>query len=153
MSDPFEGKTMPRAVLFGAGAMIVVVIGLVLVAQFTGVGRVETPEAEPVHAMDVRFEDRADGAVEVYDAENDRRVEVLAPGSNGFVRGVLRGLARDRMLEEIGKERPFRLTRWSDGRLSLEDPTTGRTVDLNAFGKTNTAAFAELLAAGRGTAP
>ena len=40
---------------------------------------------------------------------------------------------------------PFRLTRWADGRLSVEDPTTGRRVDLGAFGAVNAASFAKLM--------
>ena len=63
---------------------------------------------------------------------------VVAPGTNGFLRGVLRGLARERKLERSAIEPPFRLTRWADGRLSLEDPATGRRIDdLEAFGPTN----------------
>ncbi len=40
---------------------------------------------------------------------------------------------------------PFRLSAWSDGRLTLEDPATGRAVDLEAFGPTNEATFVRLL--------
>ena len=40
------------------------------------------------------------------------------------------------------------LTRWADGRLSLEDRTTGRVIALDAFGPTNGEAFAQLLTAG-----
>jgi putative photosynthetic complex assembly protein len=76
-----------------------------------------------------------------------RVVDVLPPGTNGFVRGVLRGLARERRRQEIGQQPPFRLTLWDDGRLSLEDETTGRRIELEAFGPTNLAAFARLLAA------
>jgi putative photosynthetic complex assembly protein len=68
-------------------------------------------------------------------------------GTNGFVRGVLRGLARERRLNDVGAQPPFQLTRWSDGRLSLDDPATGRRIDLVAFGPTNAGAFAQLLTA------
>jgi hypothetical protein len=34
-----------------------------------------------------------------------------------------------------------------DGRLTLQDPATGRNLDLLAFGPTNAALFARLLAA------
>ena len=63
------------------------------------------------------------------------------------MRGVLRGLARDRRADGIGRSPPFRLTRWADGRLSLDDPATGRHVDLEVFGPTNAGAFAEILTA------
>jgi putative photosynthetic complex assembly protein len=73
--------------------------------------------------------------------------ETLAPGTNGFVRGVLRGLMRERKAESIGPTAPFRLTHWANGRLSLDDPSTGRHVDLEVFGPTNAGAFAQILAA------
>ena len=46
---------------------------------------------------------------------------------------------------------PFRLTRYADGRLALDDPSTGAHVELRAFGPTNEAAFARLLPAGAPT--
>jgi putative photosynthetic complex assembly protein len=135
----------PRGALLGAAALV----GLALVAtgfaRLSGIGTTHPPEAGPITSRDLRFEDRADGAVAVYDAENDKVVDVLAPGTNGFVRGVLRGLARDRKLQKIGTEPPFRLTRWDDGRLSIEDSVTHQRIELGSFGPTNAAAFARLL--------
>ena len=97
---------------------------------------------------DLRFDDRADGGVVITEWPAGDVVAVLPPGTNGFVRGVMRGLARDRRAREIGSEPPFRLTHWSDGRLTLDDPSTGRRIDLDAFGPTNTAVFARLMGAG-----
>lgn len=147
MSDPSGNRPFPRGALFGAAALVLLALLSVTAARLSGVGVMEMPAAAPVQSRDLRFEDRASGAVAVFDARDDRVVEVLAPGTNSFVRGVLRGLARDRMLREIGSRPPFRLTRWADGRLSIEDPTTGRRIDLGAFGPTNAAAFARLLTA------
>jgi putative photosynthetic complex assembly protein len=93
----------------------------------------------------LQFEDRADGAVVVYDARSEQIAAVLAPETNGFVRGVMRGLARERRREDIGSGPPFMLTRWSDGRLSIEDEATHQRIELVAFGPTNFAAFARLL--------
>jgi putative photosynthetic complex assembly protein len=98
-----------------------------------------------VSSHELRFEDRADGAVLVY--EHEQLVDTLSPGTNGFVRGVLRGLARGRRADGVGRSPPFRLTRWADGRLSLDDPETGRHVDLEVFGPTNAGAFADILTA------
>ena len=81
----------------------------------------------------------------MYANRDDRLVDVLAPGTNGFVRGVLRGLVRERRADRVGPQPPFRLTRWADGRLSLDDPSTGRHVDLEVFGPTNSGAFAQIL--------
>ena len=46
---------------------------------------------------------------------------------------------------------PFRLSAWSDGRLTLDDPATARHIELQAFGSTNTEVFAQLLTAHGGT--
>jgi putative photosynthetic complex assembly protein len=54
------------------------------------------------------------------------------------------------MLDAVGPDLPFRLTHWSDGRLTLEDAATGRRIELESFGPTNMQAFASLLAAGKG---
>ena len=93
----------------------------------------------------MRFADRADGAVVITEAETGRVVNVASPGTNGFLRSTLRGLVRDRKRSDIGAEAPFRLIRWNDGRLTLQDEATGRTIDLGAFGLTNAAAFARLM--------
>ena len=72
-------------------------------------------------------------------------VATVPPGTNGFLRGVMRGMARNRMLHDVGAAPPFRLVRWSDGRITLDDPETGRHIELDPFGPTNAGAFAALL--------
>jgi len=60
-------------------------------------------------------------------------------------------LARTRRSEGIGSEDPFHLASWSDGRLTLDDPATGRHLELEAFGSLNTEVFGRLLTAHGGT--
>ncbi len=106
--------------------------------------------ARVVDSRDVRFEDRADGAVLVFDGASTAPFDVVT-GENGFLRGTLRGLARTRKSEGIDATMPFHLAAWNDNRLTLDDPATGRHVELEAFGPTNEAVFAKLLP-GRGGA-
>lgn len=101
--------------------------------------------AVPTAARDLVFEDREDGAVLARAAGSLRMVEVFE-GENGFLRGTLRGLARTRRSEQVSPALPFRLAQWPDGRLTLDDPATGRHVELLAFGADNAAVFARLLA-------
>jgi putative photosynthetic complex assembly protein len=141
-----DGRPFPRGVLLAAGALVLFTLASIVI--YRGVFLPTEPAGPPaVAARDLRFEDRADGGVAVVEAASDRVLEVLAPGTNGFLRSTLRGLARDRKRQEVGVEPPFRLKRLADGRVLLEDPTTGRSVDLVAFGPTNVAAFARLLTA------
>ena len=96
------------------------------------------------------FSDRADGAVVVRDVATGETVRVLVDGvpGNGFVRGVMRGMARDRHIHGIGMAPPFTLTLWKNQSLSLEDKATGRSIELGSFGPDNRAAFAAMLPGG-----
>jgi len=106
------------------------------------------PPAQVQATRLLRFDDSSSGAVLVTDAQTGRQVATLAPGTNGFIRATLRGLAHSGGHEEHPRENhPFRLTALSDGRLTLDDPDTHRTLDLEAFGSLNAAAFATLLIA------
>lgn len=136
--------TLPRAPLIAAAALAVASLALVAFVRLTGVGVAHYPDAVAVDVRELRFEDRADGGIRVVDAVNGAEVDVLT-GPNGFVRGTLRGFARDRKRQGVGPEVPLRLIRRADGRLTLEDPATGRRVDLESFGPTNAAAFAHLM--------
>jgi putative photosynthetic complex assembly protein len=110
------------------------------------------PPSSPVLSRDLLFRDRADGAVVVYDATNlAAPIDVVAPATNGFLRATMRGLARQRLRQDADREIPFRLTAWADGRLTLEDPTTGRKVEMEAFGRDNEQVFANLLTAKAGS--
>lgn len=149
MDKDFVDRLIPRGLLLGAAALVGFALVSTTAARVSGTGTAEFQAAPvavtPVARLDLRFEDRDDGAVAVLDAGSGEVVDVLAPGTNGFVRGVMRALARERRAHEIGPSPAFRLSSWEDGRLSLEDPSTGRRIELTAFGPTNRDAFARLL--------
>ncbi len=132
-------RSFPQAPLFGVAAVLVVAIGL------AWIGAAPAPQdGVALRSQELIFADRADGAVTVHVPGRQAPIAVLPPGTNGFARAALRGLARERWREEQGPEVPFRLTAWDDGRLTLDDPATGRRLDLKAFGPTQAEAFARL---------
>lgn len=147
---------MPRAIrhdVFVRGPVLWVGLAMLGLVALTvaPVGGLPSPEQAGAQAQAVRSftaEDADDGSVTVRDARDGRAVFVMPPGEDGFMRGTLRGLARDRRLRGLGPEAPFRLTAWNDGRLTLDDPATGRRLDLLAFGQTNAEAFLRLLQRG-----
>jgi putative photosynthetic complex assembly protein len=147
MSAAVVDKSLPRGALFGAAALVLASLLLVSVARLTGYGPAKPAPSAVVSRYNLRFEDRSDGAVLIYSDATGHLVDTLPPGTNGFVRGVLRGLVRERRADHIGPTPPFQLTRWADGRLSLDDPSTARHVDLEVFGPTNAGAFADILIA------
>jgi len=136
----------PRAPLIGLFAMVGLSLAAAVAGRMTHTAVVEQPTGSLVAARDLRFADGADGSVIITDARDGSPVDVLT-GENGFIRGTLRGLARTRRSEGIGSEDAFHLASWSDGRLTLDDPATGRHLELQAFGSLNTEVFGRLLTA------
>lgn len=139
----------PRGPVFPAGALL---IGATLVTASLAYAAWEmnrgepTPDPSPTLASrPLLFEDRADGAVVVRDGIDESEIEVFGPGTNGFVRGAMRGLARERRKHGVGREVPFELVLREDGRLQIADPVTNARIDLVAFGPSNVAPFARIL--------
>lgn len=143
MSPQAHRQLVPRGVLIAAGIMMATSIGFAAAARRA---HLASPPAvrPPIESVVLAFTDRTDGTILVTDA-GGREVSRVQPGTNGFIRGVLRGMFRTRKLESLGREGRFVLAREADGHLSLTDPETGRRVELDSFGPTNTAAFADLL--------
>lgn len=150
MSQASIGKNVadhdgvPRRILRGAAILVGFALLSAGVARQTDVGTLHMPPANAMETLALRFEDRPDGAVTVRDARDGEAIYVVQPGAYGFVRSTLRGLARERRRADQDGATPFTLTRWSDGTLSLEDATTNRRVNLDAFGPDNARAFAQL---------
>lgn len=138
----------PKYGLYFAGFLIVFSIALAVTGRTTGYGTTSVPKSTPVVERELRFIDKSDGSILVLAAPQNTDVATLPPGTSGFVRVVMRGLARHRKLRGVGDAVPFRLTQWRDGRLSIFDPVTGKIVYLGAFGKPNRQAFARLLTNG-----
>ena len=145
LTRPSRG--MPRGVLVCATALIAFAIAGASVGRISGLGTLHAPAANAVDSLALRFEDRPDGSVLVRNAKDGAIIYTIAPGTNGFMRATLRGLAQERKRSDIGDSAPFRLVHWDDGRMTLEDATTGRRVALEAFGPTNAQAFAQLFSA------
>lgn len=147
MSTPEASQSIPRPLLAGAGLLIGATLLMVTLVRLDVIELRAAPEVAVSERIVLQFEDGADGSVTVRDVDDGEVLTVLGPGEGGFTRGVLRALVRERRAHEIGKGPPFALTHWEDGKLSLEDLSTGRRIDLGAFGPTQVDAFARLLQA------
>ena len=139
---------VPRDVLIVVGFVLLLTI---LVAAFgdKGRGHDSYPAGTPVAQRSLLFVDAPDGSVIVNDAANNERVAVLPPKSNAFIRTTMRGIAHAGSHEFAVASHAILLTLWNDGRLTLDDPVSGRHLELEAFGKDNAGAYAALLT-GRG---
>ncbi len=137
----------PKAALYSAAA--VVIFSLVIVGSYRLMGGIAGDHSASVNlSRDLWFEDRADGGIDVLDARDHQVVDQLKPGSNGFLRAVLRGMVHERHRLGVVEKSPFTIALWTDGRLTVEDPQIHRVVELKAFGPDNAGAFERLLATG-----
>jgi putative photosynthetic complex assembly protein len=140
-----DDHPFPRAPLIAA----ILVVGLTVAGVgATRLGLIspataEASDAQPVAYADMRFADMDDGGVRVTVLDDGERI--IPPATGGFVRGVLRGLVRDRRARGLGSEQPFRVTEWSDGKVTIQDLATARVIKLDAFGQTNRQAFLDLM--------
>lgn len=144
---------VPRGPLLGALAVVLVAASAAVAGRVYGFGAThEGADAQAAGATALerrvlRFGDAPDGAVLVYDAPTNVLALRLAPGGDGFLRGALRAMTRERMLAHVGQGPPFVLTRWSDGRLTLDDSATHMHIAVTSFGPTQVASFEQLMAA------
>lgn len=137
-----------RAPGFVAVGLALLLVGVAAV-RVAGPDRHE-PDASAIAQRALRFLDRADGGIEIVDAASGTTLDTVH-GEQGFLRGTLRGLARERKRRGDAHDTPLDLIARADGRLTLADPVTGRRIDLESFGPTNAAVFARWLAPPRPT--
>lgn len=136
---------VPRFPLVAAGVMVAIIFAAVAAASLSGMV-IRAPDAKAVVVRELRFEDRPDGSIAVFDGRSGKEIDAVT-GQAGFIRGTLRGLARERKRLGLGPDQPFELIGRADGRLTLNDPATGQRVDLESFGPINAGVFAEMLSA------
>lgn len=134
---------MPRGTVPLVGAIVgfsLVVVTTAVLMDDSGPTPVVPENATQVSTL--TFSDAPDGGIVVTSDEG----EIVLPSEyNGFVRGVLRALARERRKVDVGPEEPFVLARDATGHFFIGDPSTGERIDLRAFGRDNALAFVTLL--------
>jgi hypothetical protein len=117
----------------------------------------ETAAATPIKKTNLVFRDEANGGIAIWvdsvgvsgsanpTTEPQTQTKLLFEGEQGFLRGTLRALARDRMARNLSPDVPFELALLQDGRLCITDPLTHKSIDLQAFGPDNLAVFVQIL--------
>ncbi|WP_396435999.1 photosynthetic complex assembly protein PuhC [Limnohabitans sp.] len=138
-----QGLNRPMAWI---GVMLLALLVAVGLARWSGLDP-RTPDAAVQWQRDLQFTDLPSGDIAVLDASTGQAVAQFS-GEQGFLRSTLRALARERQRSSLGKEAPFLLIGRTDGRLTLQDPSTGQRIDLESFGPSNAAVFASLRLAG-----
>jgi putative photosynthetic complex assembly protein len=142
-AQPTRGMRIPKPLALIAVSGLAALI--LFVADYVNTGKLTREvDAQAVMTKQLRFEDRSDGSIAVVSAADGQVVKVIE-GEAGFVRGILRAMARERRIKGVDQTIPFDLIARADGRLTLVDPATGNRIDLESFGKDNAIEFAVLL--------
>ncbi len=144
-----DKEQFPKPALYAAAALIAFsIIGAGTMRWMSLNAPADAVEAAPatIAAAPLFFTDEESGAVLVHH-QDGRLLARYDVGEGGFIRGVMRAFTRERRSHGIGREQPFLLSVDAEGTLAMTDATTGLRVNLNAFGKDNRAAFAQLLVA------
>jgi putative photosynthetic complex assembly protein len=140
-------RPFPRGVLIAVASLIGFTILAIAIARLSGYDPSQAPVSPEVAVRDLRFVEVGEGNIAVYDDATGELLETLPPESDGFIRGVLRTLIRERRMHGVDPDGPYRLSLRENGRFTLDDPTTDFFIDLRAFGPTNEAAVGRFLSA------
>lgn len=138
-----EREKIPAALLramFGLAlaSLIIVTYAVVTKRPHEGVPAAGTPVAE----RSLILEGKDAQAVVVRDA--DGQVLMDLP-HGGFITVIQSAVARARVVARVDGNPPVRIIRYDNGRLVAEDPATGWSAELYAFGDDNKAAFERLI--------
>lgn len=146
MTEHSHEMRTPKPVLFAIGLLLASVTAFVGVSQLTGIGVADLSDEAYVERIDVRFLDEANGGVGAYDPATGAVIHIFQPGEGGFVRTALRSLNLNRRQAGIGPMPPYELQKSATGHFVLLDPSTGKSLTLDAFGDANEDAFAQIFA-------
>ena len=148
MAETSVRATFPRWFLFGVGALVLATIAFTAFGRLTGYGVTRVAETALIGSVDIWFEDQDNKTMLVRRASDNAILEVLPADGGGFMRGVVRSLFRQRLLGNIERTQPFRLSQRQDQKLFIVDLSVGSKMELDGFGPSNTLSIARILAAG-----
>ena len=143
-STPNREKDMiPRTLLLGMAALALSTLALASYSVATGRDRVGVPVAGTVvQSTAIVLEGKSAQAVVV--KRPDGTVLADLP-HGGFITVIQSGMARERLVHGVTGNPPVNIVRYDNGRLVAEDPATGWSAELYAFGSDNKAAFERLV--------
>jgi putative photosynthetic complex assembly protein len=143
---PHDRERIPRILLRAIFALVLLTLAGVTALRLGGVEPIaQPPEAAVAGKVTVVLAEPEGGGVELRAPGGEAALATLAPGSDGFLRGVIRVLGFERNRAGIEGNPPVELIRWDDGRTSLHDPATGWRMEFQGFGKENLATVARLM--------
>jgi putative photosynthetic complex assembly protein len=138
-----DKEMVPRTLLWAMFGLAMAALGLTSYAVVTHRPLVGEPQASTVlRERWIVLEGHGAKAVTVRDPDGSILLD-MAHG--GFVTVIQNGLETERKRHHVDPLRPIRIVEYANRRLVAEDPDTGWSIELYAFGSDNKAAFERLL--------
>ena len=139
-----EREMIPRTLLWAMLALALFTLAIVTFSVVTNRPHVGVPPAaEVVRERQFILEGLSAQAVVVRDLDG---TVLLDLPHGGFVTVIQSGMARARLVARATGNPPMKVVEYSNGRIVAEDPVTGWSAELYAFGADNKAAFERLMA-------
>ena len=136
-------EMIPTALLRAMFALAVVSLTITTAAVVSGRPTVGQPKpAEVVSSRAIILEGLDAQAVTVRNPDGTLLADLP---HGGFITVIQNAMARERLVHRIEGNPPLNIVRYANGRLVAEDPATGWSAELYAFGGDNKAAFERLL--------
>ncbi|MEM1132869.1 MAG: photosynthetic complex assembly protein PuhC [Pseudomonadota bacterium] len=143
---------VPQAAIVGTAVFILICLAMTAAVTNGYLPKSGSPELSraaasiaPAKTRTLFFTDTEEGGVDVTDAVTGDTVLQVPYGEGGFMRASLRRLIKARRAAGFGAETPFTLVLWENGAMSLDDPTTGKKVEIHGFGPDHTNMFASMI--------
>ncbi|MES2550217.1 MAG: photosynthetic complex assembly protein PuhC [Pseudomonadota bacterium] len=138
-----EREMIPRTLLWGMLALALSALAITSFAVITDRPATGTPQAGTVIAeRELILEGRSAQAVTVYSADGTLLADM---DHGGFITVIQNAIQRARTVARVEGNPPIRIVKYDNGRLVAEDPASGASIELYAFGNDNKAAVERLL--------
>jgi len=139
-----DKEMIPKGLLYAMIALVLAALALTTYAVATKRPHVGTPAAsQPVEETWLILEGQSAQAVTVRDKDGKLLMDLP---HGGFITVIQNAMTRARTVAGIAGNPPMKVVRYANGRLVAEDPSSGWSAELYAFGNDNKAAFERLLA-------
>lgn len=138
-----EREMIPRALLWAMLALALSALVITSFAVLTDRPHTGTPLAGKVVAQrELILEGKSAQAVAVYDAQGKLIADM---DHGGFITVIQNALQRARTVARVTGNPLINIVQYDNGRLVAEDPASGASIELYAFGSDNKAAVERLL--------
>lgn len=138
-----EREMIPKGLLIAMAALALSSLVLVSFSVITKRPQEGVPaSSQPLSETLLILEGQSAQAVTVRDANGNLLMDLP---HGGFITVIQNAMQRERTVAGVQGNPPIKIVRYQNGRLVAEDPVTGWSAELYAFGDDNKAAFERLL--------